>query len=135
MLNPFNESVFAAAIHFGLGIHEPSWTILCCTCNVKLSQADFQFSRHMLKGVNDEHPTFLLPLTKRLHIRRRAVAQPAVQLGLVFELLAAQTGNDDEARIDLGKRGHVAPEFLELRHWKNILLAVPQRFFTSLSVM
>src|SRR5438552_14351768 len=66
MLSPFNESVFAAAIHFGLGIHEPSWTILCCTCNVKLSQADFQFRRHILKGVNDEHPTFLVPLTKRL---------------------------------------------------------------------
>src|SRR5439155_21304615 len=51
-----------------------------------------------------------LPFAQRLDIRGRAVAEPAVQLSLVFELQTAHPGNDHETAIDLGQPGHVTPK-------------------------
>ena len=61
-----------------------------------------------------------------------AVAEPAVELGLVFELLAAGPGDDEEAGVDFGEGGHVAPEFFELGDGEDIFLAVAPAFFDVL---
>src|SRR5262245_56370521 len=65
-----------------------------------------------------------LPLTQALRVRRRAVAEPAVELGRVLELLAAQTRHDDEPALDLGQSREVAPQLFELRNREDILLPV-----------
>src|SRR4051812_42575005 len=54
------------------------------------------------------------PVAQRAHVRRRALAEPAVELGLVLELLPAAAGDDEEAAGDLRDRRHVAPQLLPL---------------------
>src|SRR5450432_1674135 len=55
------------------------------------------------------HAPQLTPLTQRLGIRCRAVAQPAVQLRRFFELLAALAWHGYETARQIRERGHVAP--------------------------
>ena len=74
----------------------------------------------------------LLPLAKAFEVGGGAVAEPAVELGLVFELLAAGAGDDEEAAVGFGQGGHVAPQFFELGHGENILLAMAPAFFDFL---
>src|SRR5258706_14645621 len=71
-------------------------------------------SREDFHGETNQPDWRLTPIAQRVHIRRRAVAQPAIKLSLVFELLAAQTWDDDEAGINLRQRGHVHPQFFKL---------------------
>src|ERR1019366_6711083 len=70
------------------------------------------------------HSNSRLVLAKTLDVGRGAVAEPAVKLSLVLELLAAQPWYHDEARIRLGQRGHVHPELLELGDGEDVFLAV-----------
>ena len=49
------------------------------------------------------------PLTERLDMRSGAIAEPAVELGLVFELLTAGAGDDEELGGDIRQGGHVTP--------------------------
>src|SRR6266545_8353232 len=65
-----------------------------------------------------------LPLAQRFDVGSRAVAQPAVQLCLVLELLAAQARDNNETAVNLRNGGHVPPELFKLRYRENILLAV-----------
>ena len=53
-----------------------------------------------------------------------AIAQPAVELGGVFELLAAKSGDCEKAGIGFGKGGEVSPEFFELSDREDIFLAM-----------
>ena len=50
-----------------------------------------------LPDPNSDKPT--LPLAQTLDVSRAAIAKPAVELGDVLELLAAQTRDDDEPAI------------------------------------
>src|SRR5687768_6344814 len=63
------------------------------------------------------------PLAQAFHVSRRAVAEPAVKLGLVFQLLAPGSGDDGVAtgQLRLGEAGHVAPQLFELRHREHVL--------------
>lgn len=72
---------------------------------------------------------YLLPLTQPLHIPRRTIPQPAIELGGFFELLAAHAGDDDEAAVKFGERGHIAPGLFELGEGGNILLTFAPAFF------
>ena len=77
-----------------------------------------------------------LPLAQRLDVRRRAVAQPAVELGLVLELLAAAARDDDEARNRSPAARVMSPQsFSNCATGKTSSWPWPQRFFTSFSVM
>ena len=58
-----------------------------------------------------------------------AVAEPAIELGLVLELLAAQSRDSDELAIDVRQGGEIAPEFLELSDRENVFLGVAPAFF------
>ena len=62
----------------------------------------------------DYYKIYSLKLTQPLDQGSRAVAQPAVELRLVLELLAAEAGDGDKAAVDRGQGGHVAPELLVL---------------------
>ena len=64
------------------------------------------------------------PLTQAFHVRGGTVAQPAVELGLILELLTALSRHGYKPAIDFRQRGHVAPQFFKLRDRKNILLVV-----------
>ena len=64
-----------------------------------------------------------------------AVADPGVELGLFFELLAARARDDEEAAVALGEGTHVAPKFFELSDRENIFLAVAPAFFYFQVVM
>src|SRR6516225_344927 len=52
-----------------------------------------------------------------------AVAEPAVELGGLFELLAALAGDEDETAVPFRESGHVTPELLELRDREDVFLA------------
>lgn len=58
-----------------------------------------------------------------------AIAEPAVELGLVLELLSAGAGDDHEAGGEVGEGGEVAPEFFELGDGKHVFLAVAPAAF------
>src|ERR1051326_802554 len=47
------------------------------------------------------------PVTQRLDVGGGAVAQPAVELGLVFELLPAEARHDDKPAIHFRQGRHV----------------------------
>src|ERR1035437_414880 len=66
----------------------------------------------------------LRPLAQGFDVGSRAVAEPAIELGLVFQLLAAQPGHHHEPAVHLGERRQVAPQVLELSHRERILLAL-----------
>ena len=70
-----------------------------------------------------------LPFTKSFNIVRGSITEPGVELGGIFELLAAESWDDDEVRLDLGQSGEVGPEFFELGDGKDIFLAVAPAFF------
>ena len=53
-------------------------------------------------------------ITKCPNVCQAAVVGPAVELGGVFELLAAAAIDGQEGTAQVGERAHVAPEFLEL---------------------
>src|SRR6266540_4195435 len=80
------------------------------------------------ESITSSKAEYLSPLAQSLDVRRRAVAQPAVELRRILQLLAAQARHDDEARIYLRQCRHVAPELLELRHGEDILLPVAPAF-------
>src|SRR5258708_6462820 len=73
-----------------------------------------------------------LPRAERLDIRRRAVPDPAVELGLVLELVPAAARHGDEAAIHLRKGRHVAPQLFELADRENVFLAVAPALFDVL---
>jgi hypothetical protein len=52
-----------------------------------------------------------------------AIAQPAVELRRLLELLAAHASHFDELAVPFGQAGHIAPEFFELSNWEYVLLA------------
>ena len=58
-----------------------------------------------------------------------AVALPAVELGLILELLAALAGHEGVGVGDAGEGGHVAPEFFKLSHGIDVFLAMASTFF------
>jgi hypothetical protein len=76
----------------------------------------------------------LPPSRERFDVRRGPIAEPAIELGLVLQLLPPQARHDDEPGIEFGECGEVAPELLELGDGEDVFLPCPQRFFTSLSV-
>ena len=53
-----------------------------------------------------------------------AVIGPAVELGRVFELLAAAAIDGQERTVQVGERAHVAPELLELGDRVDVFLSV-----------
>src|SRR5262245_19555997 len=57
--------------------------------------------------------------------RLGTISQPQVELRRFLQLLSALAQDDEEARVDLGNRGHVAPELLELQHRYDVLLPEP----------
>ena len=61
--------------------------------------------------------------------RGGAVAEPAIELGLVLELLTAHSGDGDELAVDVRKGGEVAPEFFELGDGEDVFLGVAPAFF------
>lgn len=61
-----------------------------------------------------------------------AVAEPAVELGGVLELLAAEAGDGEVMGLDGGQAGHVHPEFFKLADGEDVLLAVAPAFFDVL---
>src|SRR5437870_3110515 len=69
------------------------------------------------------------PGAEGFNVAGGAVAEPTVELGLVFELLAARAGDNDKAAGDFRQSGHIAPEFFKLSDGKNILLPVAPPFF------
>src|SRR5262249_42425703 len=66
----------------------------------------------------------LIPIAEGFDVGGGAVAQPAIQLRLILELLAAQAGYDHKTGFDVRQSCHVDPEFFELGYGKDILLAV-----------
>src|ERR1035437_1119365 len=66
----------------------------------------------------------VLVLAQPLDISCRAVSEPAVELGLIFQLLAPQAGDDHKAGINLRQRRHVHPQLLELGNREDVFLAV-----------
>lgn len=72
------------------------------------------------------------PFAQFFQIRGGAVAQPAVELGWVLELLSAEAGDGGVAGIDGWKIAHVHPEFFKLADGENVLLAVAPAFFDLL---
>ena len=71
----------------------------------------------------------VLPVAEAGDVGGGAVALPAVELGLVFELLAALAGHEGEGVGDVGETGHVAPEFLELSDREHVFLTVAPALF------
>jgi hypothetical protein len=67
-----------------------------------------------------------------LNVGGGAVPEPSIELGLVFQLLAAQAGDDHKTGGDLGKGGQVTPELLELGDWEDVFLAIAPAFFDLL---
>src|SRR5258706_13093108 len=65
------------------------------------------------------------PLAQSFQVGARTIPQPTIELGLVFELLATCAWHHHKSRLDLRHGCHVAPQFLELCHWKNVFLALP----------
>src|SRR4051812_27034720 len=63
-------------------------------------------------------------ITQRFHVVLRAVAQPAIELRHVFQLLTARARHAQELYGNIGQRAHVAPQFLELGDGENVLLRV-----------
>jgi hypothetical protein len=63
-------------------------------------------------------------LTEALKVLARTIARPAVELSLVFELLAAKPRNDKEAAGSVRQGCHVTPKPLELGHWENVFLRI-----------
>lgn len=61
-----------------------------------------------------------------------AVAEPAVELGLVLELLTAGARDHEVAGVDFREGGEVAPEFLELGGGEDVLLTVAPAFLDVL---
>ena len=51
----------------------------------------------------------LLPGAEGIGIGGGAVAEPGVELGGLFQLLAAAAGDGDEAAVQFGEGGHIAP--------------------------
>ena len=72
------------------------------------------------------------PLAERLDECGGAVAQPAVELGRLFELLAAAPWDGDKPAGQFRQRRHVSPELFELRYRQHILLTFSPAFFDVL---
>ena len=70
----------------------------------------------------------LPPRTKPIYIPRRPIPKPPIQLRLILQLLSAQSRHNKIPAIHFGQRGHVAPEFFELRDGEDIFLAVAPAF-------
>src|SRR5512140_1308917 len=64
------------------------------------------------------------PVAERLDVGGRSIAQPTVELRLVFEVLATLARYGDVPARQLGQGGHVTPEFFELRYREDVLLAL-----------
>src|SRR5690349_13542418 len=62
------------------------------------------------------------PGAKTLHICRRPVPQPPVQLRHFLQLLPARARHAYELAIQLRQRRHVAPELFELGHGEDVLV-------------
>jgi hypothetical protein len=73
--------------------------------------------------------TSLLPDAEAFDIGGGAVAEPAIELCRVFELLAARSGDGKEAARDLGKASKIAPELFKLCDGENVFLPVTPALF------
>ena len=71
----------------------------------------------------------LLPLAEGVDVICGAIAEPGVELGGVFELLAAEAGDDEEVAADFAQGGEVSPEFFELGDGEDVFLAVAPALF------
>lgn len=69
-----------------------------------------------------------IPGAEAFEVGGGAIAEPAVELGGVFELLAAAAGDGDEAGGEVGEAAHVDPEFFELADGEDVFLAVAPAF-------
>ena len=72
------------------------------------------------------------PLTQPVHIRRRAISEPGVELGLGFELLAARAVDEEEAAVEFVEAGHVASELFELSDEEDVFLAAAPALYDVL---
>ena len=70
-----------------------------------------------------------MPIVEAFKVGSGAIAQPTVELGGIFELLAAEPGHGDVASLDGRELTHISPKFFELANWENVFLAVPPAFF------
>ena len=61
-----------------------------------------------------------------------SLAEPAVELRLVLELLAARSRHDEERAIHFREGCDIAPEFFELDHGEDVLLAFAPAFLDVL---
>ena len=68
-------------------------------------------------------------------MRCRAIPQPAIELGLVLELLAPLARHRDKARFHLRQGGHIHPQLFKLADGEDVFLAVSPALLTSLMVM
>src|SRR5947207_1640276 len=64
------------------------------------------------------------PRTEGFNVGGRAVAQPAIELRLVLELLAAVAVDLQVPAVEIRQSRHIAPELLVLRHREDVLLPV-----------
>src|SRR5438552_3057509 len=54
------------------------------------------------------------PLAERIHIRRRSISQPPIELRLVLELLPASPRHHEEIARDFRHPRHIAPQLFPL---------------------
>src|SRR5271157_5276204 len=74
-------------------------------------------------------PGSVCPITQRFNVRRRAIAEPTVELCRLLELLSTLPRHGDKPARQLRQAGHVAPELFKLRHRENVFLAFSPALF------
>src|SRR5262249_20907855 len=71
-------------------------------------------------------------ITQALYVSRGAVAKPAVHLGGLFELLAAEAWHGHISASEFGEGRHVSPELFKLSDRKDVFLAFAPALFDVL---
>src|SRR5438067_4724751 len=80
--------------------------------------------RRKWRAKKRREPVGLFPVAERLDVGCRTVSKPAIQLGLVLELLPPEPRHDHEAALNFRQRRQIAPESFKLGDRENILLAM-----------
>ena len=87
------------------------------------------FSRKLASVECRNGRLLVTPSAEIFQIGSRAITQPAIELGGIFELLATEARHGEVASLDGGEIAHIAPEFFELADGENVFLAIAPAFF------